>query len=167
MAPARLSALGAVVVAVWMAATLPVSQGSGLVALIGWVGAGVLAFGLVVGYRGAVAGAAVSFVIRSAVMSPFDVEIFPPLWAQALLIVLMVELASASFTFRSRPADPLLVITRALTTSVLAAALVQVLVVLIEGAEATGVLVRVAGVAAAVIAAGWVTRVWRRSGLSG
>jgi hypothetical protein len=167
VAPARLSALGAVVVAVWMAATLPASQGSGLVALIGWVGAGVLAFGLVVGYRGAVAGAAVSFVIRSAVMSPFDVEIFPPLWAQTLLIVLMVELAGASFTFRSRPADPLLVLTRALTTSVLAAALVQILGMLIEGAEASGVLVRVAGVAAVVIAAGWVTRIWRRSGLSG
>jgi hypothetical protein len=54
-----------------------------------------------------------------------------------------------------------------LTTSVLAAALVQILVVLIEGAEATGVLVRVAGIAAVVVAAGWVTRVWRRSGLSG
>lgn len=167
MAPARLSALGAVVVAVWMAATLPASRGSGVVALIGWVGAGVLAFGLVVGHRGAVAGAAVSFVIRSAVMSPFDVEIFPALWAQALLIVLMVELAGASFIVRSRPADPLLVLTRAVTTSVLAAALVQILAVLTEGAEATGVLVRVAGVAAVVIAAGWVTRVWRRSGVSG
>jgi hypothetical protein len=89
------------------------------------------------------------------------------MWAQTLLIVLMVELAGASFTFRSRPADPRLVLTRALTTSVLAAALVEVLVVLIEGAEATGVLVRVAGVAAVVVAAGWVTRVWRSSGLSG
>ena len=167
MAPARLSAFTAVVVAVLMAVTVPPSQGSGLVSLIGWVGAGVLAFGLVVGYRGAVAGAAVAFVIRSAVMSGFDVESFPPLWAHALMIVLMVELAGASFLFRSRPADPLLVLTRALTTSVLAAALVQTLAVLVEGAEATGVLVRVAGVAAVVIAAGWVTRIWRRSGLSG
>jgi len=167
VAPARLSAFTAVVAAVLMAVTVPSSQGSGLVSLIGWVGAGVLAFGLVVGYRGAVAGAAVAFVIRSAVMSGFDVESFPPLWAQALLIVLMVELAGASFVFRSRPADPLLVLTRALTTSVLAAALVQTLAALVEGADATGVLVRVAGVAAVVIAAGWVTRIWRRSGLSG
>jgi hypothetical protein len=159
--------LAAVVVAVWMAATLPSSPGSGLVALIGWVGAGTLAFGLVIGYRGAVAGAAVSFVVRSAVMAPFDIEVFPPLWAQTLLIVLMVELAGASFVLRSRPADPLLVLTRALTTSALAAALVQALVVLVQGAEATGVLVRVAGLAAVVIAAGWVTRIWRRSGLSG
>ena len=167
MASARLSAFTAVVAAVLMAVTVPPSQGSGLVSLIGWVGAGILAFGLVAGYRGAVAGAAVSFVIRSAVMSGFDIESFPPLWAQAMLIVLMVELAGASFTFRSRPADPILVLTRALTTSVLAAALVQTLAVLVEGAEATGVLVRVAGVAAVVIAAGWVTRIWRRSGLSG
>jgi hypothetical protein len=58
-------------------------------------------------------------------------------------------------------------LTRALTTSVLAAGLVQTLAALVVGAEATGVLVRVAGVAAVVIAAGWVTRVWRRSGLSG
>lgn len=167
MATARLSAFAAVVVAVWMAVTLPPSEGSGLVSLFGWVGAGVLAFGLVVGYRGAVAGAAVSFVIRSAVMSPFDVEVFPPLWGQVLLIVLMVELAGASFIFRSRPADPLLVLTRALTTSVLAAALVQTLALAVDGTEATGVLVHVAGVAAVVIAAGWVTRIWRRSGLSG
>ena len=167
MAPARLSALAAVLVALWLAATLPPSQGSGLVSLIGWVGAGILAFGLVVGYRGGVAGAALSFVIRSALMAPFDIEMFPPLWAQALLIVLMVELAGASLTLRTRPADPLLLLTRALTTSVLAAGLVQTLAALVVGAEATGVLVRVAGVAAVVIAAGWVTRVWRRSGLSG
>jgi hypothetical protein len=45
--------------------------------------------------------------------------------------------------------------------------MVQILVLLMEGAEASGTLVRVAGVTAVVIAAGWVTRIWRRSGLSG
>jgi len=167
VAPARLSALASLSIAVWLAVTLPPSQGSGLVALIGWVGAGLLGFGLLAGYRGAVAGVAVAFVIRSALMTPFDIELFPPLWAQALLIVLVVEFAAASFVFRSRPADPLLVATRALAVAVLAAGLTQMLAMRVEGAVATGVLVRVAGVAAVVIAAGWVTRVWQRSGLSG
>jgi hypothetical protein len=154
-------------IAVWLAATLPPSQGSGLVALIGWVGTVVLGFGLLVGYRGAVAGAAVAFVVRSALMTPFEIELFPPLWAQTLLIVLVIELAAASFVLRSRPADPRLLVTRALTVAVLAAGLTQILAMLVEGAVATGLLVRVAGVAAVVIAAGWVTRVWQRSGLSG
>ncbi|MGH8873172.1 MAG: hypothetical protein ACRDWS_14510 [Acidimicrobiia bacterium] len=167
MAPARLSALGAVVLAVWLAASLPLSRGAGIVSLIGWLGVALLVVGLVMGYRGAVAATAVAFVIRTALVAPFDVEMRPPLWAQALLIVLVVELSGASFTWRSRPADTMLVLTRALAISVAASALVQALAVLVEGAEASGVLVRVAGVAAVVIAAGWVARVWRRSGLSG
>jgi hypothetical protein len=127
----------------------------------------VLGFGLLVGYRGAVAGAAVAFVVRSALMTPFEIELFPPLWAQTLLIVLVIELAAASFVLRSRPADPRLLVTRALTVAVLAAGLTQILAMLVEGAVATGLLVRVAGVVAVVIAAGWVNRVWQRSGLSG
>jgi hypothetical protein len=167
VAQARLSALGASVIAIWLAATLPSAPGSGPVSLIGWLGAGVLVLGMAVGYRGAVAGAAVSFVVRVALMSSFDVPMSPPLWAHTLLIVLMVELAGASFLFRTRPVDPLLVLNRALTASVLAAALVQALAVLAQGAAATGVLVRAAGIAAVVIGAGWVTRIWRRSGLPG
>jgi hypothetical protein len=54
-----------------------------------------------------------------------------------------------------------------LTTALVAAVLVQVLVLLVEGVEATGTLVSLAGVTAGVLAAGWVTRVWHRSGLSG
>jgi hypothetical protein len=46
-------------------------------------------------------------------------------------------------------------------------ALAQILLALLEGAEATGTLVRVTGIAALVISAGWITRVWRRSGLPG
>ncbi|MGH8952311.1 MAG: hypothetical protein ACRDX9_12870 [Acidimicrobiia bacterium] len=167
MAPARLSALAAVVAAVFLSAALPPSQGSGIVSLVGWLGVALLIAGLALGYRGAVAATAVAFVVRSALAAPFDVVLFPRLWAQALLIVFIIEMAGASFTFRTRPADPVLVLARGLMVSVAAAALVQALAVIVEGAEATGVLVRVAGVAAVVIAAGWVTRVWRRSGLSG
>lgn len=167
MAAARLSALASVVLAVWLAASLPATQGSGIVSLIGWLGAAVLVVGLVMGYRGAVSATAVAFVLRTAVAAPFEIELFPPIWAQVLLIVLVVELASASFTFRNRPADPVLIVARIMTAALGATALVQILVLLVEGAEASGTLVRVAGVAALVIAAGWVTRVWRRSGLSG
>jgi hypothetical protein len=38
--------------------------------------------------------------------------------------------------------------------------------IVVAGATATGVLVRVAGVAALVVAAGWVINTWRRSGLA-
>jgi hypothetical protein len=79
----------------------------------------------------------------------------------------MVELASASFALRSRPGDPMLIVARGLTTALVAAVLVQVLVLLVEGVEARGTLVSLAGVTAGVLAAGWVTRVWHRSGLSG
>lgn len=167
MAPARLSALASVLVAIGLAVSLPFSQGTGIVALVGWMAVVLLLLGLVIGYRGGVSAAAVAFVIRTAIVAPLEVDLYPSVWAQALLIVLMVELASASFTLRSRSRDPVLILVRGTTIALGAAAMVQVLVLLMEGAEASGTLVRVAGVTAVVIAAGWVTRIWRRSGLSG
>jgi hypothetical protein len=167
VAAARLSALASVLVAIGLAASLPVSQGTGIVALVGWIAVVLLVLGLVMGYRGGVSAAAVAFVIRTAVVAPLEVELYPSVWAQVLLIVLMVELASASFTLRSRSGDPVLILVRGVTIALGAAAMVQILVLLMEGAEASGTLVRVAGVTAVVIAAGWVTRIWRRSGLSG
>jgi hypothetical protein len=167
VAAARLSALASVLVAIGLAASLPVSQGTGIVALVGWIAVVLLVLGLVMGYRGGVSAAAAAFVIRTAVVAPLEVELYPSVWAQVLLIVLMVELASASFTLRSRSGDPVLILVRGVTIALGAAAMVQILVLLMEGAEASGTLVRVAGVTAVVIAAGWVTRIWRRSGLSG
>lgn len=167
MAAARLSALAAVGLAVGLAAALPVSPGAGLVSLFGWLGVAVLVLGLLFGYRSAVAAAAVAFVIRGALVSTFDLEVFPPPWAHALLIVLMVELAGASFTLRTRPADPVHILARALLAASLAATLVAGMETLVEGTEASGVLVRAAGLAALVFAAGWVTRIWKRSGLGG
>lgn len=167
MASARLTALAAILVAISLAVSTPVHQGAGIVALIGWVAAAMLAFGLMIGHRGGVSAAAVALVIRTAVVAPLDVELDPPIWAQVLLIVLMVELASASFTLRSRPGDPLLLLVRGALTALGASALAQVMALMAAGTSASGILVRAAGVAAAVVAAGWVTRVWRRSGLSG
>jgi hypothetical protein len=138
-----------------------------VVSLIGWVGVAVLAIGLVLGYRGGVPAAGVAFVLRDAVVAPLNVDLFPPVWAQVLLIVLMIEFASASFTLRSRRADPVLIVARGVMAALGASALAQILLALLEGAEATGTLVRVTGIAALVISAGWITRVWRRSGLPG
>lgn len=167
MAPARLTALLAVVMAMGLAVSLPSSPGAGLVSIFGWVGAGTLVVGLLAGYRSAVSAAAVAFVVRLAVMAPFEVDLNPPLWVQTILLVLMIEFSSASFTLRSRPADLTHIVGRALFSALLAAAVVRLMADLVAGASATGVLVRAAGVAALVVAAGWVIRIWRRSGLSG
>ncbi|GEM_PF-2183718 len=167
MATARLSALGSVLAATILVVYQPVPRIAGIAALIGWAGAALLAAGLAMGYRGAVSVAAVAFVIRIAVLAPLEVELRPPIWAQALLIALLVELAGMSFTLRSRPGDPLRLVVRGVTAALGAAVLVEVLAVLLGVTTASGTLVRVAGMTAVVVAAGWVTRVWRRSGLSG
>lgn len=79
----------------------------------------------------------------------------------------MIELASASFTFRSRPADPTTVIGRAMVVALGAVGITHTLALLVGVADATGILVRAIDVAALVDAAGWVTWIWRKSGLSG
>jgi hypothetical protein len=119
------------------------------------------------GYRGGVVVAAMAFVLRAAVLGALGVELSPALWAQTLLIVLMVELAGVSFAERHRPGDLWFQLGRGVAVALGAAAVVETLAVFLETASATGILVRVAGIAAAVIAIGWVTRVWRRSGLTG
>ncbi len=167
MATARLTALGSMLAATTLVVSHSVPESAGMVTLVGWAGLGLLGFGLVMGYRGGITAAAVAFVARSALYSPFEIEPTPPLWAQVLLIVLMVELGSLSFSARSRPVDPLRASVRALVVALAAAAVVEVLSSIVDGARVSGSLVRVAGVAAALIGAGWVAWVWRRSGLSG
>lgn len=166
MATARLSAFASVLIGVVLAVSQPVPKIAGIAALIGWAGAVLLAAGLVLGYRAAITVAAVSFVIRVAVLAPLQVGLQPPLWAQALLIVLMVELAAISFTLRTRPGDPLRLLFRAITAALGASVLVEGTALLLGVTTASGTLVRVAGITAVVIAVGWVTRVWRRSGLT-
>jgi hypothetical protein len=167
MATARLTALAAVLVAMALAVAQPVPRVAGIGLLLGWAGTVFLAVGLVMGYRGGVVVAAMAFVLRAAVLGALGVELSPPLWAQTLLIVLMVELAGVSFAERHRPGDLWLQLGRGVAVALGAAAVVETLAVFLETASATGILVRVAGIAAAVIAIGWVTRVWRRSGLTG
>ncbi len=167
MATARLTAAGSVLAAATLVLTARIPPGAGLIALIGWTGLGLLAAGLAMGYRGGLAAASIAFVAQIAIAAPFGIELHPPLWAQAMLIVLMIELGSISFTSRTRPVDPLRVIARSAIVALGSAAVVESMGLVVSGARAGGSLVRVAGVAAAIIAGGWVARVWRRSSIGG
>jgi len=160
---AALSVLLAVTLNIWSAPP----GSSGLVALLGWITVGLLAVGLVMGHRGAVAALAVGFILRLGLIGAMGAPIVPALWIQTALLILAIEAASISFTLRDRPVDPLVVMLRGVTTALLAGVAVEVMQLLVGGTQTTGLLVRVAGVAALVVAAGWVIRTWRRSGLVG
>lgn len=165
-AAARLAAL----LSVALAATLILatsSGGEGLIALIGWVSVGLLAAGLMLGHRGGLTALSVGYVVRLGLMSAMGAPIQPDLWTQVLLLTLAIEAGSVSFTLRLRPADPLSVMVRGVGTALVASGLVRVMELLVAGADTSGLLVRVAGIAALVVAAGWVTTMWRRSGLAG
>lgn len=164
---ARLSAAASVALAVGLALSTPAGEGAGIVAMIGWSGVALLVFGLVYGMRGSITAAAVAFVMRVAVDATLPVDLTMPIWVSTLLIVLMVEFGAASFTFRSRPADPIHVVGRALAVGLAAMGVTQMLAVMVGLADAAGILVRAVGVGAVVLSAGWVTWSWRRSGLSG
>lgn len=165
-ATARLSAAVAALLAVALVLSMPSAKGSGLGALMGWIGVLFLVTGLLWGLSASVTAAAVAFVLQLAIVSALPVALPPPLWAQALLIVLIVEFATASFAARNRPVDPILVVVRAVGTAIVVSGVVQVMALLLEGSTANGVLVRAVGLAALIIASGWVTLTWRRSGPS-
>lgn len=164
---ARLTALLSVLVAVTLNLWSSPQGPSGLVALLGWVTVGLLAVGLLMGHTGAVAALAVGFILRLGLIGAMGGAIRPDLWIQTFLLVLAIESASVSFTLRVRPVDSLVVMLRGLTTALVAAVAVEVIALLVTGADTSGLLVRVTGVAALVLAAGWVIRTWRRSGLVG
>lgn len=162
---ARLTAL----LSVLLAATLMLVSypgGNGFVSLLGWFTVAMLAAGLIMGHRGGVSALTVGFVVRLGLVVAFGLPVQPDIWVQALLLTLAVETASLSFTLRVRPVDPLTELVRGVGTALIVAGLVAVMAILVAGAEASGVLVRIAGVAALVVAAGWVARTWRRSGLA-
>lgn len=164
---ARVAGLLSVALAVTLNLASSPQGASGLVALVGWVTIALLAVGLVIGHRGGVGALAVGFVIRLGLLGAMGAAIVPELWVQAILLTLAIETAAISFTLRVRPVDPLTAFIRAATTALMAGAMVAVMEIVVAGTDTSGILVRVAGVAALVIAAGWVIRTWRRSGLVG
>ncbi len=162
---ARLTALLSVALAV---ALVLVSDpcGNGFIPLLGWIAVALLAAGLVMGHRGGITALAVGLVVRLGLVVAFDLAVVPDIWVQALLLTLAIETASISFTLRVRPVDPLTELVRGVGTSLIVAGLVAVMEIVVTEADTGGILVRVAGVAALVVAAGWVVRTWRRSGLA-
>lgn len=163
---ARLTALLSVLLAITLA-LITGPGGVGLIGLIGWISVALLAAGLLLGHRGGIVALAIGFVLRLALLGAMGAEVDPDLWLQALLLALAIESASISFTLRVRPVDPLTVLIRAGATALIVGGLVEVMQILVVSNESSGVLVRTAGIAALVIAAGWVIRTWRRSGMVG
>jgi hypothetical protein len=160
---ARLSAAAASILAMALVLSVPIAKGAGLGALVGGIGVLLLVAGLFYGLSASVAAAAVAFVLQLAIISALPVALSPPLWAQALLIVLIVEFATASFTARLRQVDPIVMVIRAVGTAAIVSGVVQVLAIIMEGADVGGVLVRAVGVAALIVAGGWVILTWRNS----
>ena len=163
--PARLTALLSVALAVTLVLVSD-PGGNGFISLLGWITVALLAAGLVMGHRGGVTALAVGFVVRLGLVVAFGLVVMPDIWVQALLLALSVEAASISFTLRARPVDPLTELVRGVGSALIVAGLVAVMEILVAGVDTGGILVRVAGVAALVVAAGWVVRTWRRSGLA-
>ncbi len=160
---ARLSALVSVAVAFALVAAIPTSGGSGLAALVGWVGLAMLIVGMLTGLPGSVTVAALAFVIQLVIVTGLPVGLALPLWLHALLIVLMIEFANASLSFRDHASDPVVTVARAMGLGIVSGSLVHVMSLLLEGSAASGVLLRAAGIGAMVTAGGWAIHNWRRS----
>lgn len=160
---ARLTAALSVAVA---SGLVLMSARGGLIVLLGWLAVGLLAAGLLLGHRGGVTAMAVGYVAMLGLQVALDLPVQPAVWVQALLLTLSLESASLSFTLRVRPVDPLTELARGAGTALMVSGVVAALGIAVTGTDAGGVLVRVAGIAALVVATGWVVRTWRRSGLA-
>lgn len=160
---ARLSALTSVAVGFALVAAMPTGEGSGLAALVGWLGLAMLVVGMLTGIPGSVTVAALAFVLQMIIVTGLPVGLAQPLWVHTLLLVLMVEFGNASLSFRDHAMDPIVVVGRALGIGVAAAAIAELMGLLLAGAQVSGVLMRAAGIAAMVVAGGWAVHRWRRS----
>lgn len=164
-AAARLAGLVSVGLAVALAlATSP--EPTGTVAMLGWATVALLIVGLVLGHEGGVVALALGFTLRLGLMGALGYPIQPDLWVQVVLLTLAIEVASISYALRVRPVDPIVSTVTAVGTALIAGGLVEVMEILVFSTDTNGVLVRTAGIAAMVIAAGWVIRTWRRSGIA-
>jgi hypothetical protein len=142
---------------------MPTGEGSGLAALVGWLGLAMLVVGMLTGIPGSVTVAALAFVLQMIIVTGLPVGLAQPLWVHTLLLVLMVEFGNASLSFRDHAMDPIVVVGRALGIGVAAAAIAELMGLLLAGAQVSGVLMRAAGIAAMVVAGGWAVHRWRRS----
>lgn len=158
-----MTALGSLLVAMALAILTPSVEGAGLPSLIGWVAVAVLSLGVVAGESTAVLAAAVIFVVKLTMTSALSGPLVPPVWIQALLIVLTVELAVFSLERRTRPRLNLIAFARMAFSALTALSVALVLEAAVYGVSGGGSLLRIAAVAAVVLLVGWVTWLWRRA----
>jgi hypothetical protein len=163
MALARLTGFGAVTLGAALAVFLPDVDGAAYAGLVGWAGALLLATGVWYGEEAAIVLSAIAFAIKVTILSALTGPVDPPVWAQALIVVLIVELASLSVEARAhgRLITPALgrVAVAALTAMIVSVGLEA----LVYGTEGSGTTLRIGAVAAVVFVGGWLTMAWRRA----
>ena len=163
MALARLTGFGAILLGISLALFLPDVDGAPYAGLAGWMGAALLFIGVWFGEENAIVLAAITYAIKVTILSALTGPVDPPVWAQALIVVLIVELASLSVEarVRGRLAGPAL--TRIAVAGTLAMIVSVGLEALVYGTEASGTVLRIGAVAAVVFLGGWLTMAWRRA----
>lgn len=166
MAFARLSAAGSLLIASGLAILVPNVRGVGLAALVGWAAVVVLAVGLGTGESTAVVLATTLFIVRIAMLAVLPAQVFPPPWIQAVMLVLIVELGALSLETRVRPRPVVIAVSGAGVSAVVATAVALVMESAVYGTESGGVLIRVAAIAALVLAGGWIMSLWHRTVVS-
>jgi hypothetical protein len=163
VAVARLTAAGSLAIAVVLAVLVPSVDGAGVASLIGWTGVVALGIGLVAGKPVGLTIAGASFVVRVGLVAAIDGPLAPPVWMQAFLLVVSIELAAVSLQQRTRPRAPVVALGRAGLSGIVALLTALVLEAAVYGATAEGLLLRVGAVASLVLVAGWVSQIWRRA----
>lgn len=163
MALARVTGFGAISLAAALALFVSDVDGASYAGVVGWVAWALLAIGVWFGEDAAIMLGAVAFVTKVMILSALTGPVDPPVWAQALILVLIVELASLSVESRvhGRLAGPAL--GRIAVAGIIAMIVSIGLEALVYGTDGSGTILRVAAVASIVFVGGWLTMAWRRA----
>lgn len=163
MALARLTGFTAIALGTSLAVFVPDVDGAAYAGLVGWLAVALLAIGVWFGEDVAIVIGAVGFVVKVAILSVLTGPVEPPVWAQALILALVVELASLSVEARvhARMASPALarVVVAGLTAMIVSIGLEA----LVYGTDGSGTILRIGAVASVVFVGGWLTMAWRRA----
>lgn len=162
-AASRLTAGLAVALAASLVLSVPNTGSAGLAILVGWVGVLLLAAGLLAGITGAVTAAALALIVQLTIAAALPDPVSPPLWAQAALVTLVIELATISFQVRRRPIDLAHASWRAIGLAATAGLIVAGLEAVLAGVIVGGTMVRALGMGALVVAGGALIVAWRRA----
>ncbi len=168
MALARLTALGSVVVAIALASLVPGFDAAGApvpptAALLGWLGVAALVLGLAVGESVGITVASVAFVMRIGMTATAAGPLVPPVWMQAFILVVCIELAAVSMEQRTRPRSTGAILGRLALSALTAVTVALVMESAVYGTSGGGMLLRIGAVAAMVLVMGWITVLWIRA----